>query len=177
MDDIRHIPLIDAARGTTIESAHYGSAAVFVNRQKYIFNIGDAVRPFFLRSSAKLFQVLAFFKQSGIKEYQLTHQEIAIICSPHSRTDEYVKILVGLQKKVGIQEDMLQCGVHPPLHRETALRMLKNNEPLHSNRHNCSGKHTHMLAFVKMIGAPMNTYLELFHPVQQHTQNYANQTH
>jgi len=58
--------------------------------------------------------------------------------------------------------------VHPPFHEKTAQRMIKNDEPLHPNRNTCSGKHTGMLAFAKMIGAPLETYLEHTHPVQKH---------
>ncbi len=35
------------------------------------------------------------------------------------------------------------------------------------NRHNCSGKHTGMLAQAKQIGAPLDTYLSPDNPVQQ----------
>ena len=72
-----------------------------------------------------------------------------------------------MQKKIGISEDMLQCGLHPPFDKETELRMITENTPLHHNRHNCSGKHTGMLAFAKMIGAPLENYLSPDHPVQQ----------
>jgi L-asparaginase II len=162
-----HIPLIDVTRGSITESIHYGSAAIVLNGGEKNFSFGDNVHSFFLRSSAKPFQALAFFENGGISEYQLTNQEIAIICSSHSGTDEHVQVLDRLQKKIGISEELLQCGLHPPFHKETALRMIKNDEDLHPNRHDCSGKHTGMLGYAKMINAPLDSYLELTHPVQQ----------
>ncbi len=171
MDDCKHFPLIETTRGNTVESIHYGSVAIAFNGRKKVISIGDSKHPFFLRSSAKPFQALAFIERGGGNQFSLSPREIAIICASHSGTDSHVDVLSRLQKKIGITEDMLQYGVHPPFHEKTALRMLKNDEPLHPNRHTCSGKHTGMLAFAKMIGAPFETYLEYTHPVQKHILN------
>ena len=168
MADFKHFPLIETTRGNTVESIHYGSIAIAFYGRKKVFSIGDSKHPFFLRSSAKPFQALAFIERGGGNQFNFSHQEIAILCASHSGTDLQVDVLSHLQKKIGITEDMLYCGLHPPFHEKTAQRMLKNNEPLHPNRHNCSGKHTGMLAFTKMIGAPFETYLEHTHPVQKH---------
>ncbi len=168
MDDFRHFPLIETTRGNTVESIHYGSVAIAFYGSKDIVSIGDSKHPFFLRSSAKPFQALAFLERGGGNQFSFFPQEIAVLCASHSGTDSHVDVLSRLQKKIGITEDMLQCGVHSPFHEKTALRMLKNDEPLHPNRHTCSGKHTGMLAFAKMIGAPFETYLKNTHPVQKH---------
>jgi L-asparaginase II len=72
-----------------------------------------------------------------------------------------------LQHKVGIDESMLQCGVHPPYHKPSADQLIAEGKPLHPNHNNCSGKHTAMLSFAKMIGAPLDSYLENTHPVQK----------
>jgi L-asparaginase II len=167
MDVCRHFPLIETTRGDTVESIHYGSVAITFYGRKDTISIGDSKHPFFLRSSAKPFQALALIERGGGNQFNFSPQEIAIICASHSGTDLHVDVLSRLQKKIGITEDILQCGLHPPLHKKTAQRMLKNNQPLHPNRHNCSGKHTGMLAFAKMIGAPFETYLEHTHPVQK----------
>ena len=168
MDDFKHFPLIETTRGNIVESIHYGSVAIAFNGRKNIISIGDSEHPFFLRSSAKPFQALAFLERGGGDQFNFSLQEIAVFCASHSGTDSQVDILSRLQKKIGITEDMLQCGVHPPFHEKTAQRMLANDEPLHPNRHTCSGKHTGMLAFVKMIGEPFETYLEHTHSVQKH---------
>jgi len=171
MDVFKYFPLIETTRGNTVESIHYGSVAIAFYGRKNIISIGDSKHPFFLRSSAKPFQALAFLERGGDKQFNFSPQEITVLCASHSGTDLHVDVLSRLQKKIGITEDMLQCGVHPPFHEATAQRMLKNDEPLHPNRHCCSGKHTGMLAFAKMIGAPLETYLEQAHPVQKHILN------
>jgi len=171
MDGCRHFPLIETTRGDTVESIHYGSVAIAFYGRKDVITIGDSKHPFFLRSSAKPFQALAFLERGGGDQFNFSPEEIAVICASHSGTDSHVDVLSRLQKKIGITEDMLQCGVHLPFHKKTAQRMLNNNEPLHPNRHDCSGKHTGMLAFAKMIGSPFETYLENTHPVQKHILN------
>lgn len=168
LDGCRQIPLVETTRGDTIESIHYGSVAIAVHGKKDIILIGDSNHPYFLRSSAKPFQALAFIERGGREYFKLSPEEIAVLCASHSGTDAHVEVISRLQKKIGITEDMLQCGVHPPYHKKTAQRMLKNNELLHPNRHDCSGKHTGMLAFAKMIGAPLETYLDHTHPVQKY---------
>ena len=168
MGDFKHFPLIETTRCNTVESIHYGSIAIAFYGRKNVISIGDSKHSFFLRSSAKPFQALAFIERGGGNQFNFSPREIAVLCASHSGTDSHVNVLSHLQKKIGITENMLQCGVHPPFHEKTAQRMLINDEPLHPNRHTCSGKHTGMLAFAKMIGAPYETYLEHPHPVQKH---------
>ena len=171
MDNCRHFPLVETTRGNTAESIHYGSVAIVFYGRKDAISFGDSKHPFFLRSSAKPFQALAFIEKGGSNQFDFSPQDIAIICASHSGTDSHVIVLSRLQKKIGITEETLQCGIHPPFHKNTAQRMLKNHEPIHPNRHNCSGTHTGMLAFAKMIGAPFETYLEHTHPVQKYILN------
>ena len=162
-----HTPLVEVTRGSIVESVHYGSLAIAQPDGKIIFSLGDMDNPYYLRSSAKPFQTLAFLEAGGVREYDLTLQEIAVICASHSGTDEHVQVLESLQTKIGIQESMLQCGIHTPYDRVTAQEKIIKGEPFHANQHDCSGKHSGMLAFAKMIGAPTDNYLDPQHPVQQ----------
>jgi L-asparaginase II len=73
----------------------------------------------------------------------------------------------GIQEKVGISEVDLKCGIHPPIHRETAEAMRQRGEAPTPNRHNCSGKHTGMLAHARMRSASLENYLDFEHPVQR----------
>lgn len=162
-----HLPLVEVTRGNLVESVHRGSCAILLPNGNPILTLGDMEDSFFLRSTAKPFQTLAFLERGGAKAYGLTQEEIAILCSSHSGTERHLAVLKQLQKKVGIREDMLQCGIHEPLHAETAKELVKKGKALSPNHNNCSGKHSGMLAFAKMIAAPLDTYLEPEHPVQQ----------
>lgn len=167
MNNGSHIPLVEVTRGEIIESIHYGSLVIAQPDGKIVLSMGDGSNPTFLRSASKPFQTLAFLEQGGADQYHLTEQEIAIISSSHSGTDEHLAVLVRLQEKLGIDESMLQCGAHAPYHAPSAQALRDRGEAFHSNHSDCSGKHSGMLAFAKMIGAPEKNYTDPKHPVQQ----------
>jgi L-asparaginase II len=162
-----YLPLLETTRGSTVESVHYGALAVVDPQGHLVASYGDPQAVTFLRSSAKPFQALPFIEAGGHIHYNLTKKEIALICASHSGTDEHASTAAHIQARAGFRESDLSCGVHPPMHKPTADRMLREGEPLTPNRHNCSGKHTGMLAFAKMNAEPLESYLEHDHPVQQ----------
>ncbi|MEX2144338.1 MAG: asparaginase [Anaerolineales bacterium] len=159
-------PVYSLARGGHPESLHFGAIAVVNARGSLLASLGNQYVPTFLRSAAKPFQALPFVLAGGVEHYGLSTQELALMCASHSGTDEHAAILAVLQGKIGITEGELLCGVHPPYHAATADRMKKAGESLFPNRHNCSGKHTGMLAFAKLRGWPLEDYLDPNHPLQ-----------
>ncbi len=162
-----YFPLFELTRGETIESIHFGAIAVVDVEGKLIASYGDSNAVTFLRSTAKPFQAMPFIKAGGHKHFNLSEKEIAITCASHSGTDEHVEVVKGIQKKVGISEENLMCGSHPVSHPPTADAMRDRGEEPSPIRHNCSGKHTGMLAFAQMKSFPLDTYLEHDNPVQQ----------
>ena len=72
-----------------------------------------------------------------------------------------------IQKKIGVEETFLQCGVHMPGDVNAFKSLIVNNRQPTPNRNNCSGKHTAMLAYAKMRSLSLENYLDLEHPVQQ----------
>ena len=167
MPDFKHIPLVEVTRGRIVESLHYGSLCAARPDGSLLFSAGDTETKFYLRSSAKPFQALAFLERGGADHYRLDAREVALMCASHSGTEAHIQVLEALQRKAGIAESSLQCGAHLPYSSKSAEELVKRGIPPRSNHNNCSGKHTAMLAFAKMIGAPPETYLELSHPVQQ----------
>jgi len=159
--------LLALTRGETVESIHYGAFAIVNSRGKLLAAHGDPETSTFLRSSAKPFQALPLIENGGAKYWNLTPKEIAITCASHSGTNEHAKTLAGIQAKIGINENHLQCGVHTPIDPETAKSLLLNHLEPTPNRHNCSGKHTGMLAYAQMRGYSLDNYLEPQHPLQQ----------
>jgi L-asparaginase II len=160
-------PVYALERGGYPESLHHGAVAVVSATGQLLAAYGDPQVATFLRSSAKPFQALPLVLSGGIKHYGLSQQELALTCASHSGTDEHAAALHALQHKIGIDESYLQCGVHPPYHAPTAERLMRAGEAPTANRHNCSGKHTGMLACAKLRGWPLETYLEPAHPLQQ----------
>ena len=161
------VPLVEITRGRMVESVHYGSLAICQPDGRPLLSIGDGESSFFMRSSAKPFQALAFLERGGAEFYRLEDREVALMCASHSGTPEHLETLERLQEKIGIREDDLRCGAHAPYHAESANRLLLAGEPPRANHNNCSGKHTAMLAFAGMIGAPPDCYLDNDHPVQR----------
>jgi L-asparaginase II len=161
------LPVVELTRGETQESLHFGVVAVVDQSGKLIASYGDPNRVAFLRSAAKPFQALPFIEAGGHIHYSLSEKQIAVICASHSGTDEHVETILSMMEKIGVTEENLMCGAHPPYHTETARRLIVRGETPTPLRHNCSGKHTGMLAFSKMLGAPLESYIESGHPVQQ----------
>ena len=160
-------PLFFLTRGDTVESVHYGSIAVVNKEGELLAHAGDPGAVTFLRSTAKPFQLLPFLAEGGQSYYQLEPQEIALMSASHSGSDEHFAVLSALQSKIGVGEADLLCGVHRPYDEITNEAMRARGEEPTPNRHNCSGKHTGMLAYARMMGWPTSDYINPDHPVQQ----------
>lgn len=163
----RYRAIFELTRGRIVESLHYGAIAVVASTGRLLYSYGDSQTVTFLRSSAKPFQALPFFERGGPEHFGLTPKEQALICASHEGSDEHVRTAEGIQAKVGIKESDLQCGVHMPGDAIAYKALIARGERPSPNRNNCSGKHSGMLACAKMRGLPLDTYLELKHPIQQ----------
>jgi L-asparaginase II len=164
--EMSYQPVIEITRGGIVESIHYGAVVVADPSGNLHAGWGDVEIVTFLRSSAKPFQALPLLESGAADHYQLSLEQIAVICASHSGTDEHVRAVTSIQEKVGFSEEDLMCGVHPPLHRQTALRLQQEGKEPTPNRHNCSGKHTGMLTLASFLGEPLSDYIDPRHPVQ-----------
>jgi L-asparaginase II len=160
-------PLFEVTRGSIVESVHYGSIAVVDSTGKLISSYGDPKAVAFLRSSAKPFQVLPFVEHGGVEYFGFTPRELSISCASHEGSDLHVQTVEGLQKKIGVEESQLQCGVHMPGDVEAFKSLIINHKQPSANQNNCSGKHTAMLAYARLRGLSLENYLDVDHPVQQ----------
>ena len=160
-------PIFELTRGEIIESIHFGAVAVVDSSGHLIASYGDPQVKTFLRSSAKPLQALAFIENGGDQAFHLTSKEIAILCGSHEGTDEHVQVIKGIQAKVGVQESDLLCGTQLLTDLATIEAMRDRGETPTPNRHNCSGKHTGMLAYARMRGLPISDYVNPQHPIQK----------
>ncbi len=164
---LTYLPILELTRGEAIESIHYGALAVVDSQGKLIASYGNPKTISYLRSSAKPFQALPLIEAGGEKKWSFSQKEIAILCASHSGTDEHVRVLNGLQAKIGIHESDLLCGVHPPIDTATNNALAMRGEEPTPNHHNCSGKHTGMLAFAKLTQNSIENYIDPDHPIQK----------
>src|SRR4030066_1397919 len=164
-------PIFQLTRGDIVESLHFGAIAVMESTGRIAAWYGDPGLVTYTRSSAKPLQALPFLENDGNSYYGLTLQEVALLCASHSGTDEHVAVVKSIQAKTGVSESDLMCGVHTAYDRTTAAAMRERGEEPTPNRHNCSGKHTGMLAFSRKLGFPVGpnelAYIDPDHPVQQ----------
>lgn len=162
-----YAPLFELTRGRIVESQHFGAFAVVDAHGNLLAAHGDPHLVTYLRSTAKPFQALPFIERGGDAHFGLTPKEIALMCASHSGTDEHVETVRVMQSKIGVTVDDLMCGFHYPYHEPTADAMKVRGEQPTPYRHNCSGKHTGMLAHAKMRGLPTENYITFDHPIQQ----------
>lgn len=162
-----YMPVLELTRGETVESIHYGAVAVVQPDGTLVASLGDPDGVAFLRSTAKPFQALPFIEAGGHTHFGFGGEEIALMCASHSGTDAHVAVAERMQSRAGLREEALQCGAHRPYDKATAESLAEAGEDPTSNRHNCSGKHSGMLAFAMQLGAPRDSYLSPDHPVQR----------
>ncbi|HWQ83000.1 MAG TPA: asparaginase [Anaerolineales bacterium] len=166
------LPIFELSRAGTVESVHFGAAAVVDSTGKLIAKYGNPDLVTFLRSSAKPFQVLPLLEAGGQERFGFTPREIALMCASHSGTDSHVAVAESIQVKAGVTEADLLCGVHEPTHEPTANSLRERHEAPTPNRHNCSGKHSGMLALGRIYQAVhiddgSLDYIDNQHPVQK----------
>jgi L-asparaginase II len=128
---------------------------------------GDPQHVTFMRSSAKPFQNLPLIESGAAEHYGINHKQIALACASHVGSEAHVRTAEAFQVTVGVEESELLCGVHTPRDEEAARRLTIEGKDPRPNQHNCSGKHTGMLALARYLGESTDDYLEHEHPVQR----------
>jgi L-asparaginase II len=161
-----YLPMVELTRGSIVESFHTGAVAVVDAEGRLVASYGDVDALTFLRSSAKPFQALPFIESGGDQAFDLSGPEVAVICASHSGTDEHVAVVESIQKKIGVSEKDLLCGTHTPSHEPTQRALILRQAEPTPNRHNCSGKHTGMLAHAVLRRLPTADYINPNHAVQ-----------
>jgi L-asparaginase II len=153
-------------RGQAVESVHCGSIAVVDAKGKLIYSFGDPNFFTFLRSSSKPFQVIPLLKSGAVKYFGFTDKEIAIMCGSHSGEPRHIQTVKSIFKKIGLSEKYLKCGSQTPLYY-TANEKTPPLKKFPQIYHNCSAKHSEMLALCRYKGWSLKDYLNPDHPVQK----------
>jgi len=162
-----YLPILELTRGAIVETVHYGAFAIVDSRNNSMAAHGDPQTILYLRSAAKPFQALPLIEKDGHTHWGLTSQEIAIICASHSGTDEHAATIESIHAKINVTEDDLLCGAHPPPDSDTAFSLRSRGETPTPKRHNCSGKHSGMLALARLQDFPIEDYINPEHPIQK----------
>ena len=158
--------LAEVRRGRGVDALHCGAIAVVDAEGKIVFSYGDVFKAFFMRSSAKPFQAMAVVESGAFEHYGFSLKELAIMCGSHGGTDNHVKTVKGILDKIGLDESYLKCGVHRPIDRKANKKLYEEGKLPTPLMHNCSGKHSGMLAIAKFKGWNLDDYWSEGHPVQ-----------
>jgi L-asparaginase II len=159
-------PLAVVMRGEAVDSVHAGSVAVVDRHGRLLYSAGDPAFRTMTRSALKPFQAMPFVAADGIRRFDFSQAQVALLCASHSGEPRHVAAAASMLAKAGNGVEDLQCGTHPPRYHE--IRGEPTPPPPYSPlENNCSGKHSGMLAYCVLCGLPKATYLAYDHPLQE----------
>jgi L-asparaginase II len=160
-----HVPLAQLTRGAAVESIHYGSIAVVDRQGRLLSAAGDPAVVTMTRSALKPFQAMPFVAAGGPERFGYSKAQVALLCASHSGEPCHVDAVADMLARAGNSPDDLRCGTHAPGYFE-ARGEVPPPPPYSPLAHNCSGKHSGMLAYCVHCGLPRETYLADEHPLQ-----------
>lgn len=160
------VPLVRIHRGARLESSHHG-VFILLRRDEVLAQGGDPDEIVFYRSASKALQALVAVTSGAADRFGLTPAALALAAGSHSGTALHIRTARAMLEAAGIDEARLGCGAHWPFDRASAQAARADHERPIAVFSNCSGKHAAMLAAAKAMGAPLDTYLDPAHPVQQ----------
>ncbi|WP_119291800.1 asparaginase [Azohydromonas sediminis] len=167
--------LVDAWRGTLVESRHRGALAVVDADGRIVVALGDIERPVFPRSAVKLLQALPLVASGAADRFGLTDDELALACASHSGEPAHVRTAAAMLAKAGLDAGALECGVHWPSREAVQRAMAAAGEVPGALHNNCSGKHAGFVGLGCLMaaarGADARTfvrgYVQRHHPVMR----------
>lgn len=146
---------------------HLGAIAVVDAGGRLVASAGSPDLVTYLRSTCKPIQALPLVESGAADAFGYSEAELAIACGSHSGSDLHAATVRGILARIGLDESALGCGTHTPGDRAARRQLQKTGAKPAPAQHNCSGKHTGMLAGAVHRGATTADYLDPAHPVQQ----------
>lgn len=160
-------PMVRVTRGDITESWHHGDIAIVDENGHVKSSLGDAKRVIFARSSAKPLQALPLVESGAADFFNMSPAEIALCCASHNGEEKHTDLVFSFLNRIGVSQEKLRCGTHAPYYGPAHEKLLRDGAVISEIHNNCSGKHAGMLAYASFLGADLDTYLDLEHPVQQ----------
>lgn len=157
--------LLTLSRGGDVESQHRGAIAV-VAGDRVALAVGEIERPYFCRSAAKPFQAAPAVRAGVAEAFGLSESDVALLASSHSGESFHVEAVARLLRAGSLSAADLRCGTHVPLGAAAAAELARAGSSPTTLHHNCSGKHTGMLLFARVVDADPSRYLEPDHAIQ-----------
>lgn len=155
-------PLAIVSRNGVDESVHFGALVALEPNGNVSFSVGDPHTTIYPRSSTKPFQALAMVR-SGLS---LPPEQLALVCASHNGEPRHLETARQILKSAGLSEDALLNTADFPLHVPSAHTAIRQGDVKTSLQMNCSGKHSGMLATCVINDWPLDSYLDVNHPLQ-----------
>jgi L-asparaginase II len=152
-------------RGDIAESRHRVHAVAADSQGRALLDGGDLVTTY--RSAAKPFQALPLVERGHAERWQVSDEELALMCASHTGSARHVEMVRGILGRLALPESALICGYHDPLDPDSLARLRAHPEERSPVYNNCSGKHSGMLALALAEGWPASGYERPEHPVQK----------
>lgn len=159
-------PMAEIWRGPFLESVHLGHAVICDGTGDIVQSWGNPEQVILPRSSSKMIQALPLITSGAADAFGLTTEHLALACASHRGEAMHTDRVGQWLGDLGLTDNDLRCGAHPPYDDETRHSMVRADEAPCQWHNNCSGKHTGFLTLTKHLGAGPE-YLELDHPVQK----------
>ncbi|KAI9696287.1 MAG: hypothetical protein M1820_008210 [Bogoriella megaspora] len=153
-------------RGGVIENKHKVHVAVVGSEGDILYHAGDVGRLTFMRSVFKPIQALAILESGAFEKFKFDDADLALMCASHSSESKHVNRARSILERIGASEKDLCCGGHPAISEAVNRQWIKEDFVPTPSCSNCSGKHAGMLAGSLAIGAGIQDYQDLEHPLQ-----------
>ncbi|MCA3241303.1 MAG: asparaginase [Rubrivivax sp.] len=167
--------LVNALRGSIVESMHRGAIAIVDADGAVHTATGDIERPVFPRSAVKVLQALPLVQSGAAERFGLVDEELALACASHGGEPRHAETAAGMLAKAGVDAQALECGTHWPYH-DGSIKVLAAAGASPSALHNnCSGKHAGFVCVGCLMAADrgadvrgfLRGYVQPDHPVMR----------
>jgi L-asparaginase II len=153
---------IDVVRSGLTESVHEASLVMIDAADGPAQHWGPADVVAFARSALKPLQATAMVR-TGLR---LRSDLLAIACSSHNAELPHIAAVSEVLAQAGLDPSFLRCPPALPRSGPARVDYLRAGGTADSLHHECSGKHSAMLATCALNGWPLESYLEPDHPLQ-----------
>ncbi len=158
--------LVESWRGELVECRHRGALAVCDTAGRLHFALGDVATPVYPRSSTKPLQALPLVESGAAAAQALRADQLALACASHNGEARHAEAVEHWLAALELGEDDLECGPALPMRAAGEAWLRGGGEPRRL-LHNCSGKHSGMLALARYLDAPTRGYSQPGHIVQR----------
>ena len=161
----------EVVRSGFVESVHAGVVLAVDAAGTRRVAVGEVDALVFPRSCNKPMQAVALLRLGIVEKFGLEPRHVAIAAASHSGEQAHVDLVRDLLARADVPESALACPHEAPLDVIAAAAILARGAEPGRIHHNCSGKHSAMLAACAAAGWPLEGYRSAEHPLQRHVRS------